>query len=75
MIAWTKAIVFRTSNPMVNPTELSAGQRYRVRVRAGNSGGLSIWSDPVMFNATGSYVFIGIIFYYLCTQLPVQTEI
>ena len=43
---------------------LVEGGRYRVRVRAGNSGGLSDWSHPVMFtavdqstNAPGNIVF------------------
>ncbi|XP_065909225.1 cell adhesion molecule DSCAM-like isoform X2 [Dysidea avara] len=51
---WTGAVVFRTRNLMVNLTGMSTGQRYRVRVRAGNSGGLSDWSNPVIFTATNS---------------------
>ena len=62
---WARAVVLRTRNLMVNLTGLSAGQRYRVRVRAGNSGGLSNWSNPMVFtvaslpsNTTGVYLFI-----------------
>jgi len=51
---WTTAVVLRTRNVMVNLTGLSAGQKYRIRVRACNSAGLSDWSDPVMFTATGT---------------------
>ena len=45
--------MIRTIQPMVELTRhLVAGSRYHVRVRAGNRGGLSDWSDPVIFTPT-----------------------
>jgi len=51
---WTIVEVLGPRNLMVNLTGLSAGQKYRIRVRACNSAGLSDWNDPVMFTATGT---------------------
>ena len=50
---------FPSSTNMIETLEVTVdltghvmpGSRYRVRVRAGNTGGLSNWSDPVMFAA------------------------
>jgi len=50
---------FPSSNNMIETLEatvdltghVTPGSRYRVRVRAGNTGGLSNWSDPAMFAA------------------------
>ena len=44
--------IVRTTLPMVELIGLVAGGKYRVRVKAGNSGGVSDWSDSVMFTAT-----------------------
>ena len=44
--------MIRTEQPTIDLTGyLVEGSRYRVRVRAGNNGGLSDWSYPVMFTA------------------------
>lgn len=51
---WTKAVVIRTKFLEANVTGVSAGQKYSVRVRAGNGGGLSSWTSPVTFTATES---------------------
>ena len=44
--------MIRTSETTVDLTKhVTPGNRYRVRVRADNTGGMSNWSDPVMFAA------------------------
>ena len=41
--------MIRTVQPMAELTGLVPGNKYHVRVRAGNHGGLGDWSDPVIF--------------------------
>ena len=46
----SSTIMIRTSETTVDLTEhVTPGNRYRVQVRADNTGGMSNWSDPVMF--------------------------
>ena len=43
--------IIRTIQPTTDLTGYLVPGRYRIRVRAGNRGGLSDWSYPVMFSA------------------------
>jgi len=73
MIDWLlDSNMIRTKEPMAELMGLVPGNKYRIRVRAGNQGGLSDWSNSVIFTAIDqqysvpSNVTVVLAHYYIC---------